>query len=625
MSQTIEEKIKYYADNYYQGNELISDQEFDALIAELRKQNPNSELLPENQGIAGSDLKGISKKYKLPVTMGTLAKCNSDEEFKKWWSSHQHTDIVAQTKLDGCSCLLEYKDGEFVRAYSRGNSEYGEDRTKFIQAMEPNFLHLKIKFSGWIRGEIYLKRSVFNERFNQYKNPRNCCAGILGREDDFADCKYLSFIAYDVFQSSSFKGIDDTEMHKLDFLSQNNFEIPKFMVNPTIEQLKEWKDSIDPNTCEIPCDGVVIKQNKTNKEDLMRRTPLYNVAYKPALQTAISTLTNIEWNLAGRYVSPVAIIEPVELEGTTVSRASLANLNIMRDLGVHIGCQVAVSKHGLIIPQVDDVLDPIEDGFEIPGECPVCHSKLVENSSGILECINEDCPNKQEHRIAKFFDTLGIKGGGDKFIENLVKAGNDFKSLIFLVFNDNEFCLNEFAGGINGEKIYKQIKEYLVPAKKQITLSQLFAFFDDPLLGEKQFNKLGDLTLDEIYHLRKVDLININGIGDEIADRMISFFKNNRDDIYLLKDFFNIKAKKTEEKKEGMETICFTGACPGYTRKQLTELCAGKYEVVDSVTKDLNILACADPNSGSSKLQKAAKNGTKVISYEQLLENLDQK
>lgn len=624
-----EEQIKYYADQYYQGNEIIPDEEYDALIDQLRKENPKSKLLPENQGITGSDLKGIDKEYKLDISMGTLEKCNTDSQFKEWWSKHPHSDIVIQSKIDGCGTYLHYENGKFKYARSRGNGEYGLDLTDKLLAIGiPQQINVDTGIIN-IRGEILLKRSIWKEHFSDTKNPRNCVAGLMGRKDIDPKFKYLTFIAYDVFDSEN-RNIDNSELNKIEFLKSNNFETPECKHNLSLEEIKKWKDSIDTVNSEIPADGVVIKQNKTDKNDLMRHTPLNNIAYKPNLQSAVSTIRKIIWQLQGRYLSPVAIIDPVELEGTTVQRASLANINKMNEKGVYVGAEAVVTKHGMIIPYIDLIINPKKNGFEIPTKCPRCETDLIVNSSGIPECPNKDCVAKTEHQFGRIFEILKVKAAGPAFIEKAAAVCNNmensFRTLIsFISINDvNSF--NEWAGGINGEKILKQLREYINTkdklANKQITTAQYLALFDWPGLSVKQFEKIENLTLDKFFKYIKSELININGIGDEIANEIISFRESMKDQIIDISNFFNIINIEEKKNMDELQTICFTGACPGYTRNQLTEMCSGKFRVVDSVTKDLNILACADPNSGSSKLQKAAKNGTKVISYNELLEML---
>lgn len=637
----LEQKIKNYADQYYQGNEQIPDEDYDALIDELRKENPESGLLPENQGIVGSDIKGISKKYKLPVTMGTLAKCNTDDQMKDWWDKHNHTDIVAELKIDGNGVLLEFDDGILVKAYSRGDGVFGEDRTvKVFNILNrnnyPTSGNVARGFYGWVRGEIYMKRSTFERYFKDtsYKNPRNLTAGILGR-DDIKNCEYLNLIAYDVFTSSKNKidnSMVETEQAKLNFLQNYGYEVPEYKINPDFEELKKWKDSLNTAKAEIPCDGIVIKQNKVNRDDLMRLTPENNVAYKPNLQKAVSTITAIKWQQQGRYLSPLAIIEPVELEGTTVVKASLANINKMNEKGVYVGAKVLVSKHGMIIPAIDSVLDPKQNAFEIPKTCPRCDSELVVNESGFPECLNEKCIAKVEHRFMRFFNILGIKAAGPAFIKKAANACsttlNDIVFLLMYAQDNDKDTFNSWAGGINGEKILKQIRDFIWTSDKKIepktiTVAQFCAIFDWPHLSTKQFEKIPDFNLTKAFTgVSFEELKEIDGIGEELAKNMKDFFTEKHDQIQELSHYFNFESKQNEEVNSNLLSICFTGACPGYSRKDLTELCKGKYNVVDSVTKDLDILACADPNSGSSKLQKAIKNGTKVISYDELLVDL---
>lgn len=342
---TLEEKIKYYADNYYAGNTLISDEEFDALCETAR--------IPS--GLNGSDLKGVTKMYDLPVPMGTLEKCMTEEDFTDWFIRNAGgNQTVTELKIDGCGALLQYIDGKLNFIYSRGDSEKGADLTENVRKVKniPDIINTTSS-NVCIRGEVVMRRSVFNEFFKGVgKNPRNMCAGIIKRLDG-TDCDKLDFIAYDVFNLDSNNDEDfaDTEINKLKFLSENGFTIPSYEFNQNLDDIIKWRNELETEG-EIPCDGLVIKQNIVDIEDLMRKTPMKNIAFKPNLQVAVSTLLDIEWNLAGSQFSPVAIFEPVELEGTTVNRASLSNINIMEKLGIQIGDKIFIEKRGLIIPKV---------------------------------------------------------------------------------------------------------------------------------------------------------------------------------------------------------------------------------------------------------------------------------
>lgn len=611
----LEIEIKKYADAYYQGNELISDSDYDALIAKLKKEQPDSKLLND---VVGSDLKGVSTKYKLDATMGTLEKCNTDEEMAEWWSKHPHNNLIAELKIDGNGQLLTYEHGKLAYVRSRGDGEYGDDTTANVSKVQGVPAQLAADFSGSIRGEVVMFRSVFEKHFPEGKNPRNMAAGIIKRLDG-KDCEKLNFIAYDLFDKDNKQ--DVSESGKLAFLKDNGFDIPRYETNPTLEGLKQWKDSLEPNG-EIPCDGIVIKQNIVSKEDLMRHTPLNNVAYKPNCQSAVTTVKRIVWQLRGKFFGPVAEVEPVELEGTTVSKASLANVNIMNELGVYEGAEVIMTKHGLIIPQIDKVLHPKQNAFTVPSTCPVCGGDVEVNSSGIPVCTNPACPKKVGHRYGRLFKVFGVKGAGEAFLKNLEDESLPVEDFLAMCMSDDKSILNKYAGGLNGEKIYAQMRDALA---QPITASQFLATFDLKLFDEKKLNQLGRKSLDDILSLKYDEIVLIDGYADTTANALLEFLDSYSSEIEALRKFFifkNVDEMEAEESTESLPSVCFTGACPGYSRGQLTEMAKGKYDVKDAVTKDLSILVCADPNSGSSKLQKAAKNGTKLMSYDEFLATL---
>lgn len=610
----LELEIKRYADAYYQGNELISDSDYDALIAKLKKEQPDSELLGN---VIGSDLKGVSTKYKLDATMGTLEKCNTDEEMAQWWSKHPHNDLVAELKIDGNGQLLTYSNGQLAYVRSRGDGEYGDDTTSNVTKVQGVPMSLGVNFNGCVRGEVVMFRSTFEKYFKEGKNPRNMAAGIIKRLDG-SDCDKLNFIAYDLFDNDNKQ--DVSEASKLQFLKECGFDIPRYELNPTLEGLKQWKDSLEPNG-EIPCDGIVIKQNKVNKDDLMRHTPLNNVAYKPNCQSAVTTIKKIVWQLRGKFFGPVAEVEPVELEGTTVSRASLSNVNIMNELGVYEGAEVIMTKHGLIIPQVDKVLHPKKNAFEVPSICPVCGGEVVVNDSGIPVCVSPTCPKKVGHRYGRLFKVFDVKGAGEAFLKNLEEISLPVEDFLEMCAGDDRTVFNKYAGGVNGEKVYAQMRDAL---SQPITAAQFLATFDLKLFDEKKLNQLGNKTLDDILSLKYEDIVAIDGYADTTATALLEFLSSYASEIESLRKYFMFKSidEMAEPQVAEGPSVCFTGACLGYSRSELTTMASGKYSVKDSVTKDLDILVCADPNSGSSKLQKAAKNGTKLMSYEDFLATL---
>lgn len=614
----LERKVKEYADAYYRGEEIISDAEYDALVKQLRKEYPDSDFFKGE--ILGDDLKGVSKKYKLPITMNSLSKCNTEEEMVDWWNKHSHNNIVVELKIDGNSQCLCYEDGKFVRSLSRGNGVYGEDSTLNVSKVQgvPKVLPHS-DFTGEIRGEVNMTRSTFDTCFKDSgrKNPRNMAAGIMGRLDG-SDCDKLQFIAYDVFDSKD--SVDVTEIRKLKFLEENGFTIPEFKINPSFEEILLWKNSLT-NTSEIPCDGLVIKQNVTNKTDLMRLVPQDNVAFKPNLETACTKVKEITWSMKGTRLSPVVWVEPVELEGTTVQKASVSNINKMKELGIYEGAKVILSKHGMIIPQVDLVVEPKSDAFEIPSVCPVCGEPLTITDTGTFpECKNPNCTRKLAHKYARMFGVLEINGAGRSFIAELEEAGVGYPAFFEMLAKGPSDVLNTYAGGINGEKVFVQMNN---ARKKPISPAKFLALFDYDGLAEKQFQKLGSLELRDILKLSSTDLLNTKGVGSGIADSMLDFFSKNLEEILIVSKYFNIQVESVTDTDPNKPTVCFTGACPGYSRKELAELAKVKYTVMDGVNKDLNILVCADPNSGSGKLKKAESLGVELMSYDDFLATLN--
>ena len=253
--------------------------------------------------------------------------------------------------------------------------------------------------------------------------------------------------------------------------------------------------------------------------------------------------------------------------------------------------------------------------WNIPTNCECCGTELIINESGFPECINNNCARKTSHRFTKMFDVLGIKGAGEAFVSNLEK--NNISVLDFLEMckvNDSK-SLCKFAGGINGNKILKQMKDVM---NSPISIPKFLATFDYNGFDEKKISLL-DFSLEEMYNLTISDIVKIDGFAEITANLFIEFMRDKREEIELVRNYFNIvKQEKKEEKTEGLK-ICFTGTAP-ISRKELTELLLSKgYNVKDSITKDLDILLCEDPNGSSSKLVKARKNGIKIISYSEFL------
>ena len=353
------EQVKLWADAYYNGTPIVDDVIYDAFC----KAN-NLEA-----GLQGDELKGNREpKYKHDLTTGTLAKAEDleDERFDRWQSRIKGEAVNLSMKVDGSGFELIIVDGHLERAITRGNGFEGLDRTDTVKEIckynglaAPVVRNGKL-YTGSIRGEMVMYKKDFESNFaGQYANGRNLVAGMMNRKfsdmtaENKASLQFIHFVAYDAMD----KNDDFTTQTELMRWLEGFFEVPSWETIPAVDKnrISEWRDKVRMMTYD--CDGVVVKADKIDRADRQERTPSRDIAVKPALDVAVSKVRKIAWDQSGSYLAPVAEIDPVQLEGTTVTRVSLSNLNIMKKLGIEVGKTVSIVKRGLIIPYVQAVLD----------------------------------------------------------------------------------------------------------------------------------------------------------------------------------------------------------------------------------------------------------------------------
>ena len=353
------EQVKLWADAYYNGTPIVDDVIYDAFC----KAN-NLEA-----GLQGDELKGNREpKYKHDLTTGTLAKAEDleDERFDRWQSHIKGEAVNLSMKVDGSGFELIIVDGHLERAITRGNGFEGLDRTDTVKEIckynglaAPVVRNGKL-YTGSIRGEMVMYKKDFESNFaDQYANGRNLVAGMMNRKfadmsaENKASLQFIHFVAYDAMD----KNDDFTTQTELMRWLEGFFEVPSWETIPAVDKnrISEWRDKV--RMMAYDCDGVVVKADKIDRADRQERTPSRDIAVKPVLDVAVSKVRKIAWDQSGSYLAPVAEIDPVQLEGTTVTRASLSNLNIMKKLGIEVGKTVSIVKRGLIIPYVQAVLD----------------------------------------------------------------------------------------------------------------------------------------------------------------------------------------------------------------------------------------------------------------------------
>lgn len=345
----LEEIIKYHQQLYYDGIPEISDDEFDNLWTRLKSTYPTSKVLRE---IGSSNT--TFEKVKHTMMMGSQNKAMNENDFHKWYVQHQNNQFVVEFKLDGASIALQYVNGILNKAITRGNGEYGDDITVNVKKMKgvPKQIDL---FTGTIRGEVVLFKSNKDKYFPEMANCRNAAVGIMkGKEGE--GCEYLNVIVYDIQGNLNFS----LETEKLIWLDKNNFNVVEFQYNEdfTEKDIVQLRNDFNEkrHNLDYDIDGLVIKCNTINIQDLQKDRPEHQIAFKFQKEEIETELIDIIWSQSGKTFTPIAKVKPVQLNGTTVKQASLANRKRVEDLivqGMMIGSKVIISKRGEIIPYLE--------------------------------------------------------------------------------------------------------------------------------------------------------------------------------------------------------------------------------------------------------------------------------
>lgn len=353
------EQVEIWANAYYNGAPMVDDATYDAFC----KAN-NLEA-----GLQGDELKSSREpKFKHDLTTGTLAKAEdlNDERFDRWQNRIGNTAVNIGMKIDGSGLEVVFINGHLEKAITRGNGFEGLDRTETVKEIyKYNGLADQIvrngkPYTGSVRGEMVMYKKDFENNFaDQYANGRNLVAGMMNRKfsdmtaKDKLNLQYIHFIAYDALD----KDTDFITQTQLMGWLEQYFEVPNWKTIKTVDKaiISEWRDNV--RNMAYDCDGIVIKADIIDRSDRQERTPSRDIAVKPANFMVVSVIRDIVWDQSGSYLSPVAVIDPTKILGVTVTRASLANLNVMKNLGVEIGKTVSVTRRGDVIPHIVAVLD----------------------------------------------------------------------------------------------------------------------------------------------------------------------------------------------------------------------------------------------------------------------------
>lgn len=627
--EELEQLITKYQKSYYDGEGEISDAEFDKLWDELKALDPNNAILHR----VGADSGNFAKIQHI-MPMGSQEKAANPEQFLAWAEKHQYDEYLVEYKLDGASLELQYEKGYLVRAVTRGDGTIGDDITANARKMGGvNAAIFKdgvlVPFTGGVRGEVIMTHQVHKDYFSDKANCRNAANGLMKRKDGQGS-EYLKLITYDALSTDGQTWFSNEE-EKIKWLMACGFNVVKLVICKSADRVIAYRAKVmeERKSIEYDIDGLVIKERKINLEDARRARPDHQIAFKFSLEEAVSTLRQVEWSINGGTYTPVAIFDEVELNGTKVQRASLANPDKMRQLGVRIGSHVVVVKRGEIIPKIESVVE--EKNIEtsevpFPCTCEVCGTKLVDEGSRLF-CPNKECSKRVLHQLLKYQSVVDIRDLGVTLITSLfndqrLKSISDIYTLTvedLVPYFLNEESMEADKKSLGAQKVYNSIQSH-----RKMKLSTFVGAFDIEGVAETSAEKLvaaGFNTLEKLLAAHEDHIASVPGFAEIMAHTIVEGLAENADEMRQLVAAGTISLETEGEGKLSGKSFCFTGELNTMKRADAEALVKKNGgSIKSSVTKDLSYLVTNDTTSGSSKNVKAAKFGIPIIDEKAFLE-----
>ena len=623
---------------YYQySTPIMTDFEYDKLYDELEILEKETNTVLSNSPTQNVEPEAIDSLVKVehPAPMLSLSKTKSISELASFLENQEG---LLSWKLDGLTIVLTYKDGKLSSGVTRGNGIIGEVVTENVKKFKNIPLTIPYKGTLVVRGEAVIKYSDFNKMneeldddSSQYKNPRNLCSGSVRQLDSKVTAKRnVNCIIFALIESEKKFKLKSEEFEWLKSLGFDIVEYHKVTSNNLEEQVLYFKNKI--NEYDIPSDGLVLLYNDIEYGKQLGTTAKYPknaIAFKWQDETAETKLIDVDWLVSRTgLINPVAVFEPVELEGTIVSRASLHNVSILQGLSLGIGDTILVYKANMIIPQIADNLTQ-SNSLTIPNKCPVCnHEARIISSNDVkyLYCMNDFCPAKLVKRLSQFTsrNAMNIEGLSDAIINKLADEGliKTYADIYNLKRYKNDII--SFEGF--GEKSYDNLINSIEKSRNVKLANFIFALGipDIGLSRAKLICKNYSNDINKIRNLTFEELSKIDGIGEIIAKEWIDTF-NNEDFIkeleLLLKEvnFTDTSIDNNQPLKDLIFVI--TGSVNNFTNRdelvEYIETYGGK--VVKAISNNVNYLINNDITSTSTKNTKAKELGIKIISENDLM------
>ena len=637
LVEILREASKAY---YAEDREIMSNYEYDKLYDELMG-------LEEETGMVLAGSPTITVGYEavdeLPKEahespMLSLGKTKDREELREWLKDKEG---LLSWKLDGLTIVLTYKNGELLKAVTRGNGEIGEVITNNARVFKN--IPLRIQYQGELilRGEAVITYSDFEEINSQiedvdskYKNPRNLCSGSVRQlNNEITAARNVRFYAFSMVKA---EGIDfeNSREKQFQFMKQQGFDVvdyAKVDASTIVEVIAEYEKKIEDYN--IPSDGLVLTYDDIEYGRSLGRTakfPRDAIAFKWADEIRETILKEIEWSPSRTgLINPVAIFEPVELEGTTVSRASVHNVSILRALKLGIGDTITVYKANMIIPQIAENLTG-SDTVEIPCTCPVCGGNTqiqAVNEVQSLYCMNPDCDAKKLKSFVLFVsrDAMNIDGMSEATLEKFLAKGfiHEYQDMFHL----DKYCDEIIQMEGFGEKSYQKLITSIEQARK-VTLPKLIfslGIANIGLANAKVICRYFKNDIDAMRHADVEELSQIDGIGEVIARAFVDYFAKEENSIrfdHLLTEV-EIEQEVIDEAGQTLEGKVFvvTGSLEHFSsRNELKDIIEKKGgKVTGSVTSKTDCLINNDIASNSSKNKKAKELQIPIVTEEEFM------
>ena len=626
--EKLEQDIKHYAELYYNGTPAITDAQFDGLVDQLRKVKPNSEILTTGWGF---EVKGNKVRHKY-THIGSLDKCKTYQEIPDMFKLNDM--VYVSPKLDGLSAVAYYKQGKLVKGITRGNGEYGKDITNKLIKIIGSEIQDK-SFTGAVRGELIISKENWIQLKNKYGedmiSPRNYAAGIINRDDINEDLQYIDLVVYKVVGCESCSL--DNRQKVLEWLSQN---FKRYIPNMQLFIMQNWDSETSIKTFEVfkqlgyELDGLVLtlENIQYNSNNGINYT---EVAYKFPSETTTTTVKEVKWTLSRlqRYI-PVVEIEPVELSGAKIERATGNNAKMIQDLGIDVGAEISICRSGEVIPKILEVLSPVD--AQLPTYCPICNQSLSWNGVDLV-CNNKNCPNIKLSDLEQWCETIGETDGLQWTIMNQYLDMYGIHSIeeLYLRRGYVEQDLNTRQLSITDLKIKEFFKKLY---EDEVSLYKLLMALNIPRLGDKTCKELSKHTVlcqklfeyvinnsNDPKEFTELHLNLLQIVKDATTDSIL----NNLDKVMNAKYILigdAVRVNFSESQSKQTKYIAVTGSLETMKRKDFEKYVEQfGYELTGTLSK-CEYLITNNPNSESSKNKQAQKYNVPIVTEQQFLQLL---